>query len=182
MKIKGQGLGKLCQKLYFMLIPTSGSRSKYIMKRSHLFKHVGENLFFQPRKFPDNPDLISIGDNVKVSSEVMFINHDIAYRMLNDIKGADFKFNTFHGVIKIGNNVMIGARSIILYNVNIGDNVIIAAGSIVNKDIPPNSVVAGCPAKVVGSFDDFVAKRINTPFIEDSKLWIKFYSEKNLSE
>ena len=40
------------------------------------------------------------------------------------------------GEITIGNNVFIGAKSTVLYDVTIGDNVIIGAGSLVNKDIP----------------------------------------------
>ena len=47
----------------------------------------------------------------------------------------------------------------ILYDVKVGDNVIIAAGALVNKDVPPNSVVGGVPARVIGSFEEFVSKR-----------------------
>ena len=59
------------------------------------------------------------------------------------------------GKIKIGNNVFIGMRSIILPGVTIGDNVIVGAGSIVTKDIPSNSVVAGVPARVIKSFEEY---------------------------
>lgn len=46
-----------------------------------------------------------------------------------------------------------------MYNVTIGNNVIIGAGSIVTKDIPDGVVCAGIPCKVIGSFEDFVEKR-----------------------
>lgn len=46
-----------------------------------------------------------------------------------------------------------------LYDVRIGSNVIIGAGSLVNKDIPDNSVAVGSPARVIGTFEDFVTKR-----------------------
>lgn len=46
-----------------------------------------------------------------------------------------------------------------MYDVKIGSNVIIGAGSLVNKDIPDNSVAVGAPAKVIGTFDDFMLKR-----------------------
>ena len=59
------------------------------------------------------------------------------------------------GKITIGNNVLIGSNSMIMYDVTIGDNVIIAAGSCVTKDVPANSIVGGVPAKVIGSFDDY---------------------------
>lgn len=51
--------------------------------------------------------------------------------------------------IKIGNNVWIGERAIILKGVNIGDGAIIAAGAIVSKDVPANCIAAGIPAKVI---------------------------------
>ena len=53
------------------------------------------------------------------------------------------------GAITIGRNVWIGDKATILPNVNIGDGAVIAANAVVVKDVPPYSVVAGCPAKVV---------------------------------
>lgn len=64
------------------------------------------------------------------------------------------------GGVTIGNNVFIGGRSIILYDVKIGDNVIIGAGSVVTRDIPSGSVAVGCPAKVIGKFEDSVERYI----------------------
>lgn len=64
---------------------------------------------------------------------------------------------------RIGKNCFIGGRSMILPGVTIGDNCVIGAGSIVTRDVPPNSIVAGNPAKVIrsdarvghyGRFDD----------------------------
>ncbi len=49
----------------------------------------------------------------------------------------------------IGNNVWIGAHSIILGDISIGDNSVIGAGSVVVKDVPANAIVAGNPAKVI---------------------------------
>ena len=56
--------------------------------------------------------------------------------------------------IRIGNNVWVCARSIILKGVTIGDNSIIGAGSIVTKDVEPNSLYAGNPAKLVKRLTD----------------------------
>lgn len=55
--------------------------------------------------------------------------------------------------IKIGNHVWIGRRAMIFKGVTIGDRSIIAAGAIVTHDVPPDSVVAGNPAKVVKNID-----------------------------
>ena len=51
--------------------------------------------------------------------------------------------------ITIGNNVWIGAGSVILAGVTIGDNSVIGAGSVVNKDIPSNVVAVGVPCKIL---------------------------------
>ena len=55
--------------------------------------------------------------------------------------------------------MFVGAGTIILPNVEIGDRVVIGAGSIVSRSIPSNSVAVGNPARVVGSYEDYVAKR-----------------------
>lgn len=66
------------------------------------------------------------------------------------------------GCISIGNNVFIGAGSRILYDTKIGDNVIIGTGSIITKDIPSNSVVAGVPARVIGSFEEYATNMLES--------------------
>lgn len=52
------------------------------------------------------------------------------------------------GPVRIGNNVWIGGRSIILPGVSIGDNAVVAAGSIVTKDVPAGALVMGNPATI----------------------------------
>jgi maltose O-acetyltransferase len=60
-------------------------------------------------------------------------------------------FNTYALPVAIGNNVWIGGGVIILPGVTIGDNSVIGAGSIVAKSIPPNSLSAGNPCRVIRS-------------------------------
>lgn len=55
--------------------------------------------------------------------------------------------------------MFIGANSTILYDVKIGNDVIIGAGSLINKDIPDGTVCAGVPCRVIGSFYEFIEKR-----------------------
>ena len=63
------------------------------------------------------------------------------------------------GIVEIGNNVFIGAGSIVLPGVTIGDNVVIGAGSIVSRNIPTNSVAVGNPAKVICTLDEYIDKQ-----------------------
>lgn len=54
------------------------------------------------------------------------------------------------GSISIGPGCWIGTNATIVGSVSIGSNSIIGAGALVNKDVPPNSIVAGVPAKIIG--------------------------------
>lgn len=177
MKGTGNSFSTLFQKLRFMLIPTSKGRTKYVNKHKKLFKHIGKDLFWQPRKFPADPEYISIGDNVSISANVTFVNHDIAQFVLNK-KYETEEFVSKRGCIAIGDNVVIGTGVIILQNVKIGSNVIIGAGAVVSKDIPDNCVVVGIPAKQIASFDEFVQKRRAVELKTVEEKWIEFYQQR----
>lgn len=99
------------------------------------------------------PWLISVGDNVTLATGVKLLAHDASTAKT----GAHTKI----GIVRIGNNVFIGANSIVLCNTRIGDNVIIGAGSVVTHDVPSNSVVAGNPARYVCSFEEFQKKHLS---------------------
>lgn len=120
-------------------------------------------------KFPDQPELISIGDNVKITADVTFVNHDVFHCLFD--KG---EVPYYQGCIRIGNNVVIGTKVIILPNVKIGNNVVIGAGSVVSKDLDSNGVYAGVPAKLIGSFEEFMNKRKLLIERDFSYLWDEF--------
>lgn len=118
---------------------------------------LGENVKFYgatPGMFGTEPWLIKIGSNVHIVSGCNFVNHDGGVLILRD-KFPDLELTDR---ITIGDNVYIGLNCTILPGVNIGSNVIIGAGSIVTKSIPPNSVAAGVPARVIKSLDQYLAK------------------------
>lgn len=89
--------------------------------------------------------LLTIGNNVTVASGVRFITHDnSAIKIYDDA-------TDFVGSITIGNNVFIGAYSILLPGIMIADNCIIGAGSVVCKSCTePGTIIAGNPAKQIG--------------------------------
>ena len=169
---------KQLTRLRVALIFDSEKRTKYIVKHK-IFKEVGENFFFQPRMLPSDPELIKFHNNVSVASDVTFITHDIAHNVLNNLGEGYFPYN--YGCIEVLDNVFIGANSTILPNIKIGPNAIIAAGSVVTKDVPENSIVAGVPAKVIGTFNDYVEKRKNMVSYPMEEAWNNFYKEKGVN-
>lgn len=94
--------------------------------------------------------LIEIGDNVTMAPRVHVLCHDASTKQWLGYAKV--------GVVKIGSNVFIGANTVILPGSRIGDNVVIGAQSLVVGDIPENSVVAGCPAKIISSLADYLSK------------------------
>lgn len=56
--------------------------------------------------------------------------------------------------VRIGDNVVLGANSVVLEGVNVGNGAVVAAGAVVTRDVPPNVVVAGIPARVIKSIDE----------------------------
>lgn len=62
----------------------------------------------------------------------------------------------------IEDDVMIGANSVILEGVKVGKGAVVAAGSVVTKDVEPNTVVAGSPARVVKKKDEKTANKTKT--------------------
>lgn len=82
---------------------------------------------------------VEIGEDVKIGDEVIIRDSD-NHELLED------RYVT-SAPIRIGNHVWIGMRAIILKGVTIGDGGVIAAGAVVTKDVPPNTLWGGVPAK-----------------------------------
>ena len=83
------------------------------------------------------------------------MTHDGAKWVLE--QNQDFKGTKF-GPITIHDNSFIGVNSIIMPNVTIGPNSIVGAGSIVTKNVPPNTVYAGNPAKHICTYEEYLEK------------------------
>ena len=108
--------------------------------------------------FGTEPYLVEVGEDCLFSGNVSLFTHDGGVKVLNSLNYFDGKKMDKVGKIKIGNNCFIGAYSKILPGVTIGDNVIVGTGAIVTKDVPSNSVVAGVPARIICTIDEYYEK------------------------
>ena len=95
------------------------------------FSGIGDNNVIVAR------ESITIGDNVMLGPNVCIYDHDHVFRKQGVMR--DMGFETSPVVIE--DNVWLGAGVIVLRGVTIGTGSVIAAGTVVNKDIPPNSIV-----------------------------------------
>ena len=92
------------------------------------------------------PILFEIGDNVAITMNCALLMH-----FLKPLENGRLTWHREKMII--GNNVFVGANSVIAKPVTIGNNVVIAAGSVVTKDIPSKSLVGG-PAKVIKKYKE----------------------------
>jgi len=155
------GIKRYWQSFRLLMISSGVKRTAYL-KKKNVFGSIGDHVMIQSRIIPLYPELIFLGNNVRIASNVTFVTHDVVHNMLNHLPeslGDGYTFKEKKGKIIVGDNVFIGANSTIMYDVTIGNNVVIGAGSIVTKDIPDNSVCVGVPCKVIGDFKTFVEKR-----------------------
>lgn len=144
--------------LRLMFIRSSTKRADYLRKK-HLFKFYGERGSWHSfSRLPSEPELISIGNNVHIAANVRFITHDIICDMFNRA-GYNGHWKYYTDEIKVQDNVMIGADSIVMYGVTIGSNVIIAAGSVITKNIPDGEIWGGNPAKRIGLTAELAERR-----------------------
>jgi acetyltransferase-like isoleucine patch superfamily enzyme len=112
--------------------------------------------------FGSEPYLISIGRHVTITSNVTFITHDGSTWVFRE--RPEYRSVIRYGRITIHDNCFIGYGATIMPGVSIGPNAIVGACSLVTRDVPPNSVAAGVPAKVTMSIKDYADKcRSETP-------------------
>lgn len=116
---------------------------------------VGEGCRLYIREFGTEPFLISIGDRVTVTQGCLLLTHDGSTWLVRNADGQRYQD---YAPINIGNDVFVGANTIILPGVSIGDNVVIGAGSVVTKDVASGTVIAGNPARPICEFSQWKRK------------------------
>lgn len=166
---------KLLGKLNYKRI-NSGFNLKYDFFRKKLvyytyfnvFAKMGKNVTIHPSVYFRNPEGISIGDNsninhgselyaaggITIGNGTMLAYHVIVMSDSRTFKGETPLKSRKERVIKpviIGDDVWIGARSVIMPGLQIKDHAIIAAGAVVTKDVEEWDIVGGNPAKKISS-------------------------------
>ena len=104
---------------------------------------------------------IDIGDNVMFAPNVTVIT--ATHPVLPALREKGLQFNVD---VKICNNVWIGAGAIIMPGITVGENSVVGAGSVVTKDVPPNTVVVGNPARVLRE----IGERDRIYYFKDKKI------------
>ena len=115
-----------------------------------------------PPVYTDFGKNIKIGKDVFVNSGCCFqdqggvtlgdgclVGHNVVFATLDHDKRPGRRGDMTAAPIVVGKDVWIGAHATILKGVTIGDGAIVAAGAVVTKDVPPNTIAAGVPARVV---------------------------------
>ncbi|MDC0424855.1 acyltransferase, partial [bacterium] len=116
-----------------------------------------------------NPKNVTIGDHCGINHDVLILGHHrveigsyvvLSARCMlidtgldkNEFSERDFPKHV-NGPIRIEDGAWIGAGAIILAGVTVGRKAIVGAGAVVTRNVPPQAIVAGNPAKVIGRTD-----------------------------
>ncbi len=140
--------------LYRRMCKPAGAEYAEFMRRHGGLRAVGENCSILVSTVFTDPHLVRLGNNVHFSSCAL-ICHDGSVAMLDRAYGKNLEGL---GTIEIKDNCFIGYGVIVLPGVTIGPNAIVAAGAVVTKDVAENTVVAGVPARPIGTTDSLVQK------------------------
>lgn len=136
---------------------------KLILKLASPYRHarfcgvkMGKGCFIATRYMPTEAYLIDIGDNVAITGGVKIFTHGGA-RIARSVGYPNFDV---FGKVTIGDWSYIGSNALIMPGVSIGKHVLVAAGSVVTHSVPDNVCVAGNPAKIICTTDEFVRKNL----------------------
>ena len=153
------------------------TRKRYINKFRKIGVKIGKNVDMYGVAIDTLfPFLVEIGNDCIITGGVKILAHDASLGMFIQ------KYKV--GKVIIHDRVFIGMDAVIMPGVEIGTNVIIGANSVVTMSIPPDSVAAGCPARVICTLDKYVEKYENLSMvkklriIESPKLPLSNYDRK----
>ena len=139
---------------------------------------IGNNVGIFENTIINPSESVEIGDNCGIGADVMIWTHG-AWLDITQGFPSDF------GPVKIGKNVWLPARSIVLPNVSIGNNVVIGINSIINRSLPDGCFAAGSPCKVIK--ENVYPKNISAKTLKEMALniiteWSKLISYKGIDD
>jgi acetyltransferase-like isoleucine patch superfamily enzyme len=140
--------------LYRRFCGPDGEEWARVLRRHGGLFAMGEDCSVQTNVLITDPPHVRLGNNVRLSGCTLF-GHDGSVNMLKRSSG---KSLDRVGKIDIRDNVFIGHQAIVLPGVTIGPNVVVAAGAVVTKDVAPDTVVAGNPARPIGTVSALVER------------------------
>lgn len=131
------------EELLDLLFPSRGEGSMVMAPISGVRFYnvkIGKRVYINTGCLMMSAGGITIGDDTQIAANVQLIsnNHDFYDRQIITCKP-----------INIGRNVWLGAGATILPGITIGDNAVVGAGSVVTKDVAPDTIVAGNPARFI---------------------------------
>lgn len=110
---------------------------------------IGNDVRFEDYCHVGCVESVQIGDGTLIASKVFISDHSHGAISYEDLNNSPLGRPLYSKPISIGKNVWIGDGVCILPGVSLGDNVIVGANAVVTHSFPPNSVIAGCPAKLL---------------------------------
>jgi acetyltransferase-like isoleucine patch superfamily enzyme len=112
-------------------------------------------LLTRVQDFGTEPWLIEIGARVSVAAGAVFVTHDGASRVFRERIPGGSAFGNAFAPIRVLDDSMIGLRAVLLPGVTVGPRSIVGAGSVVTRDVPPDTVVGGSPARILCTVEQY---------------------------
>ncbi|MEF2254037.1 acyltransferase [Microbacterium schleiferi] len=131
----------------------------FILRRAGI-RVNGKPLWISPQVYWDRSGGISLGDRCVVSHGVSFLTHDFSMDRVAEIReGISGEELSRRAPISVGDYAFIGMGVMILPGVAIGRGAIVGSGSVVTRDVGEDCVVAGNPARVISTTDEYWRRR-----------------------
>ena len=152
------GIKKFVKRILLPNTYNSQAYKQYLRKHGviigeHTEIYAPNNVTIDIRK----PGLIRIGDYCSITKDVTILAHDYSISVVRK------QYGQFVGgslPVTIGDNCFIGVKSTILMGTTIGNNCIIGCNSVVKGVFPDNVVIAGNPAKIICSIEEYYEKKL----------------------
>ena len=106
---------------------------------------VGERTWVGPWVLLDGSGGLSIGSGCDISAGAQIYSHDTVERVLSE-----GRLEIAHAPVRIEDHCHVGAAAVVLKGVTIGHHSVVGASALVNRDVPPLTIVAGVPARPIG--------------------------------